>query len=35
MSREAKKSLKAGFEENSFWVPVGENRTDGQTTVCF
>jgi hypothetical protein len=35
MNREAKISLKAVFEENSFWVPVGENRTDGQTNIGF
>jgi hypothetical protein len=35
INREAKTSLKAVFEVNTFWVPVGENRTDGQTTVGF
>jgi hypothetical protein len=33
MNREEIFSLKSVFEEYSFWVPVGENRTDRQTTV--
>ncbi len=35
MIRETNFSLKAVFDEISFWVPVGESRTDGQTTVGF
>jgi hypothetical protein len=35
MIRKTKFSLKAVFDEISFWVPVGENRMDGQTTVGF
>jgi hypothetical protein len=35
MHCEAKSALKAVFEENSYWVPLGDNRTDGQTTAGF